>query len=158
MVYDLLNPIELQQFKTKADFFVEKAKKKADERTLDNMLVVELKEKHPQRTIQQNRYLWVTITYVAIEEGYPKDNVEQFFKEVNRDIFLREKKNKKGEPFNYWRHIPELDKEEMSVAIDRWLQHCARDRGLYIPTPEDHAYLQWLHHVEKEEELNKSYL
>ena len=90
MVYDLLNPIELQQFKTKADFFVEKAKKKADERTLDKMLVVELKEKHPQRTIQQNRYLWVTITYVAIEEGYPKDNVEQFFKEVNRDIFLRE--------------------------------------------------------------------
>lgn len=158
MVYNLLNPIELQQFITKAHFFEQKALKKKTEPFLNQMCLVELREKQPQRTVQQNKYLWVTITYVALEEGYPKENVEQFFKEVNADIFKRERVNKKGETFTFWRHIPELSKEEMTTAIDRWLVHCSQDRGIYIPSPEDHAYMQWCHQVEREAEQNKEYL
>lgn len=151
MVYNLSNPVEMQQFKTRAAFLAKKAENK------DNC-IVELKERQPQRTIQQNKYAWVTITYVALEEGYTIDIVESFFKDVNKDIFQRSRQNKKGETFCYMRHMNELDKEEMSVCIDRWLIHCSRDRGIYIPSPEDHYYLQWQTQVEREKERNKEFL
>lgn len=158
MIYNLLNPIELQQFKVRTEFLETKAKKMMENKFLNDMLVVEVKEKKPQRTIQQNKYLWVTITYVALEEGYQKDTVEHFFKDVNREIFQRTAKNKKGVEYKYYRHLSDLSMDEMSVAIDRWISHCASERGLYIPSPEDHYYLQWMHQVERDEELNKEYL
>lgn len=158
MVYNLLNPIELQQFRAKAEFFYKKGDSLQDRNVFGKSLVVELKERQPQRTTQQNRYLWVTITYVALEEGYTKDYIEGIFKDVNKDIFETVRYNKKGEPYIYMRHLNDLSKDEMTTAIDRWLIHCSSERGLYIPTPEDHYYLQWAHEVEREEEQNKQYL
>lgn len=158
MVYNMLNPFELQKFEERAKVMIEKAKKLQGNAYNEKFFVVELKERKPMRTIQQNAYLWTTITYVALEEGYPKDYIEGIFKEVNKDVFLRERKNKRGETFNYWRHIPDLDKEEMSLCIDRWLHHCSMERGIYIPSPEDHYYMVWQTRVEREAELNKEFL
>jgi hypothetical protein len=158
MVYNMLNPTELEKFRERTTAMVGKAKKMQNDFYNDKFFVVELKERQPSRTIQQNAYLWVTITYVAIEEGYTKDYIEQEFKRVNKDVFLRERENKRGEKFQYWRHIPDLDKQEMSECIDRWLHHCSMERGLYIPSPQDHAYLVWQTKVERDAELNKEYL
>lgn len=154
----MLNPIELQRFIERTKAMVEKAKKLQGDNYNDKFFVVDLKEKKPTRTVQQNAYLWVTITYVALEEGYPKDTVEGFFKDVNKDIFLRRGRNKRGETFRYYRHINELDKEEMSICIDRWLHHCSMVRGIYIPSPEDHYYMVWQMQVERDAELNKELL
>lgn len=130
MVYNMLNPLELQQFKERTEAMIEKAKKLQGDTFNSKLFVVELKERKPMRTIQQNAYLWVTITYVALEEGYPKDYIEGVFKEVNKDVFLRERQNKRGETYQYWRHLSDLDKEEMSQCIDRWLHHCSMVRGV----------------------------
>lgn len=119
MVYNMLNPVELEKFKERVSTMISKANKLHDDWHNEKFFVVELKERQPSRTVQQNAYLWVTITYVALEEGYPKDYVEQVFKEVNKDVFLRERENKMGKKYQYWRHIPDLDKEEMSECIDR---------------------------------------
>lgn len=158
MVYNMLNPVELEKFKERVSTMISKANKLHDDWHNEKFFVVELKERQPSRTVQQNAYLWVTITYVALEEGYPKDYVEQVFKEVNKDVFLRERENKMGKKYQYWRHIPDLDKEEMSECIDRWLHHCAMERGLYIPSPQDHAYMLWQTQVERNAELNKEFL
>lgn len=158
MVYNMLNPIELEKFKERVSTMITKANKLHDDWHNEKFFVVELKERQPSRTVQQNAYLWVTITYVALEEGYPKDYIEQAFKEVNKDVFLRERENKMGKKYQYWRHIPDLDKEEMSECIDRWLHHCAMERGLYIPSPQDHAYMLWQTQVERNAELNKEFL
>lgn len=158
MVYNMLNPLELEKFVERTRVMIDKAKKMQGNTFNDKFFVVELKERRPMRTIQQNAYLWVTITYVALEEGYPKDYVEGIFKDVNKDIFLRERQNKRGETYQYQRHISDLDKEEMSLCIDRWLHHCSMVRGLYIPSPEDHYYMVWQTQVEREAELNKEFL
>lgn len=158
MVYNMLNPTELEKFKERTDAMIAKANKLHDDWHNEKFFVVELKERQSARTVQQNAYLWVTITYVALEEGYPKDYIEQVFKEVNKDVFLRERENKMGKKYQYWRHIPDLDKQEMSECIDRWLHHCAMERGLYIPSPQDHAYLLWQTQVERNAELNKEFL
>lgn len=154
----MLNPVELEKFKERVSIMIAKANKLHDDWRNEKFFVVELKERQPSRTVQQNAYLWVTITYVALEEGYPKDYIEQAFKEVNKDVFLRERENKMGKKYQYWRHIPDLDKEEMSECIDRWLHHCAMERGLYIPSPQDHAYMLWQTQVERNAELNKEFL
>lgn len=158
MVYNILNPIELEKFKERVSAMITKANKLHDDWHNEKFFVVELKERQPSRTVQQNAYLWVTITYVALEEGYPKDYIEQVFKEVNKGVFLRERENKMGKKYQYWRRIPDLDKEEMSKCIDRWLHHCAMERGLYIPSPQDHAYMLWQMQVERNAELNKEFL
>lgn len=158
MVYNMLNPIELEKFKERVSAMIIKANKLHNDWHNEKFFVVELKERQPSRTVQQNAYLWVTITYVALEEGYPKDYIEQVFKEVNKDVFLRERENKMGKKYQYWRHIPDLDKEEMSECIDKWLHHCAMERGLYIPSPQDHAYMLWQTQVERNAELNKDFL
>ena len=158
MVYNMLNPVELEKFEERTKTMIAKAKKLQGDYYNEKFFVVDLKERQQSRTIQQNAYLWVTITYVAIEEGYTKDYIEQEFKRVNKDVFLRERENKQGKTFQYWRHIPDLDKEELSLCIDRWLHHCSMERGLYIPTPQDHAYMVWQTQVEKQAELNKEFL
>ena len=158
MVYNMLNPIELQRFIERTKAMVEKAKKLQGDNYNDKFFFVDLKEKKQKRTDKQNAYLWATITYVALKVGYRKENVENFFKDVNKDIFLRRGRNKRGETFQYYRHINELDKEEMSICIDRWLHHCSMVRGIYIPSPEDHYYMVWQMQVERDAELNRELL
>ena len=68
----MLNPIEMEKFVERTRMMIDKAKKMQGNTFNEKFFVVELKERKPMRTIQQNAYLWVTITYVALEEGYPK--------------------------------------------------------------------------------------
>ena len=110
----MLNPVELEKFEERTRAMITKAKKLQGNYYNEKFFVVDLKERQQSRTIQQNAYLWVTITYVAIEEGYTKDYIEQEFKRVNKDVFLRERENKLGKTFQYWRRIPDLEKEEKS--------------------------------------------
>ena len=88
MVYNMLNPVELEKFEERTRAMITKAKKLQGDYYNEKFFVVDLKERQQSRTIQQNAYLWVTITYVAIEEGYTKDYIEQEFKRVNKDVFL----------------------------------------------------------------------
>lgn len=158
MVYNMLNPLELEKFKERTEQMITKAEKLSDDFLSSKFFIVELKERKQSRTIQQNRYLWVTITYVAIERGETLDYVESEFKNINKEVFLRERENKMGKKFTYYRHISDIDKEEMSTCIDRWLHYCSMTLGLYIPSPQDHAYMIWEAQVEREKEANKEFL
>lgn len=106
-LYDTSNPLQKEQFKARSAKLAESGK------------VVELTEKKPKRTLNQNAYLWLLIGYWATQTGYTKDESEAIYKEVNKDIYFVDKEIA-GEKVRYIRHTYELDTREMSLSIERW--------------------------------------
>lgn len=66
MLYDLSNPLQAEQFKSRSALLVKNGK------------IVELTEKKPIRTDRQNRYLHVILGYFASEMGNTLEYVKQF--------------------------------------------------------------------------------
>lgn len=135
MLYDLSNPLQAENFKKRCNALY---KKKG---------IVELTEKHPQRTISQNSYLHAALGYFALEYEPPKEaerlTAEEvkrwYFKETcNPDLFVRRKPDPiTGESREELRSSKDLDTAEMTTAIDRF-RAWAETQGVYIPSPEEH--------------------
>lgn len=118
---------------------------------------IDLTEKHV-RTLQQNAYLHVCLAWIALRLGHSIEYVkEQYYKlYCSPDIFVCEKYDKvlrKG--VRYLRSSRDLTKEEMTVSIERFRNFAAQEAGEYIPSPEEHAFLNY---IETEIERNKVYI
>ena len=131
MLYNLKNEYERQ----KLDEDVARLKGKRG--------IVELKEKRPQRTMRQNAYLHLILSYYGSEFGYSLDEVklDTFKRLVNREIFEEEFTNKHGQKVKHLRHTNDLDTKEMTIAIDRFRNYSASVAGLYIPSPDEQEAL-----------------
>jgi hypothetical protein len=123
MIYNLSNPYDKEKFKEKCRELYEQEAH------------VELKKKVTNRTLAQNSYLHIILGYFASEFGYTIDEVKfDIFKRVcNKDLFERTRKNKRGKTITYIRSSTELDKREMSLAIDRFRNYSSAKCGLYLP-------------------------
>ena len=145
MIYDLNNEYDVPNFCEKVKYFI------------DKRYVVTLSRKMPQRTLKQNNYLYLILSYFSAESGYSVDEVKvDFFKKhCNPDLFYREKVNKKGVTIKYLRSSSELDVNEMTLAINRFRNWSSAEASIYLPSPEDHEYIT---HCEKEIEKNREYL
>ena len=101
--------------------------------------VVEIKKRHHQRSKSQNSYLHLILGYYASEFGYSIEEVKMdVFKRVcNADIFVRERKNKRGVIVRYIRSSASLDTAEMTTAIERFRNYSAMEAGLYLPAPDE---------------------
>lgn len=145
MIYDLSNEWEAQNFIDKVKYMVEKN------------YVVTLSRKMPQRSMKQNNYLYLLLSYFSSESGYSIDEVkiDYFKKTCNPDLFYREKQNRQGKTIQYLRSSSELDVSEMNLAITRFRNWSSAQAGIYLPSPEDHDFIL---HCEKEIERNKEYL
>ena len=92
-----------------------------------------------QRTLDQNSYLHVALTYLARESGVSLEYAKQvYYKQIwNKDIFRRERFDPMlGKNVEYWRSSAELSVEEMRQSIDNLLVGAARDAQVYIPDPD----------------------
>ena len=100
---------------------------------------VELKKKKTQRSLAQNSYLHCLLGYFASEFGYTLEEVKfDIFKKIcNRDIFERKRVNRRGQKVTYIRSSTELDKAEMTTAIERFRNYSSAQCGLYLPTPNE---------------------
>lgn len=118
--------------------------------------IVELTEKKPKRTLNQNAYLWLLIGYWATQTGYTKDESESIYKEINKDIYFVDKEIA-GEKVRYIRHTYELDTREMSLSIERWRNWAVMNEAfsVYLPAPNEERLIQLM---EIEVERMKSYL
>lgn len=143
-LYDTSNPLQKEQFKARSAKLAESGK------------VVELTEKKPKRTLNQNAYLWLLIGYWATQTGYTKDESEAIYKEVNKDIYFVDKEIA-GEKVRYIRHTYELDTREMSLSIERWRNWAVMNEAfsVYLPAPNEERLIQLM---EIEVERMKSYL
>lgn len=105
--------------------------------------VVEIKKRHPQRTLKQNAYLHTILSYFASEFGLDMDTVkhEIFKKKLNPDIFVTKKINSRGKEVKFIKSTASLDKEELALAITRFRNWSAKDAEFYIPSADEHKAL-----------------
>ena len=127
-LYNLKNPYDRQKFKDMANAMVVAQD------------YVELKRKHTNRSLAQNSYLHLLLGYFASEFGFTLEEVkfDLFKKQCNPDIFIRQRKNKRGATVRYVRSSTELDKHEMTIAIERFRNYSSAQCGLYLPEPNEH--------------------
>lgn len=125
MLYNLKNPYDVEKFKARVDTLV------------DEMAIVELTKKHPQRSLNQNAYLHCLLGLFASEFGYSIDFVkyEYFKKLVNPDIFIVKRTNKHGQQVDYIRSSASLDTAEFTMAVERFRNWSVAEAGLYLPAP-----------------------
>lgn len=139
MLYDLTNIVGLQSFKTKVGMLIDNKDK-----------VVELTVKRKRRSLNQNSYLHLILTWFAIEYGDTLEYVKQdiFKKNVNPQIFKSERVNfKTGEVREHWRSSADLNTKEMTVAIERFRNYASKEAGIYLPEANEDKFLQ---HIEIE--------
>ena len=131
MIYDLSNEYDAAKFK-------ERAKSLLHERA-----VVEMAKKTTKRSLAQNSYLHVLLGYFASEFGYTMEEVKHdiFKKRCNPELFLHKRKNKRGFEVTYVRSSTELDKSQMTQAIERFRNYSSAVCGLYLPEPNEHRAL-----------------
>lgn len=146
MKYDLSNPSDRERLQSHVAKAIEKHEG-----------IVEFTTRKPQRTMSQNRYLHVILSYFASEYGESLEYVKQkFFKEVcNRDLFYTLKDDKILGYTDVVKSTADLTAEEMSLAIERFRDFSAMNAGIYIPSSDEHRLLEL---AEMEIERNKEYM
>lgn len=146
MLYDSSKPFDREKAITRFDYLISNSKK------------FELTEKQPIRTLKQNRYLHLILSYFALEYGTPMEYVKvNFFKlQCNKELFVYEYLNRKtGELIEMVRSTADLDSAQMTTAIERFRNYSSSEAGIYLPEPKD------LNHLEEIELLiaqNKQFL
>ena len=105
--------------------------------------IVELTEKKPRRSDQQNKYLHVILGYFAVETGNTLEWVkQQYFKKlVNGGIFIKEQEDKYLGKIKILRSSADLDSAEMTTAIDRFRNWASVEAGVYLPTANEDELL-----------------
>lgn len=144
MIYNLKNKIEESKFSERA----EKLKSKGS--------VVELTKKKPQRTLPQNNYLHLLLTYFSVHFGLTLQEAKtEHFKIVcNPELFIVRNEHKILGQYITIRSSADLTTEELSTAIDRFKNYSS-GQGLILPNSEDFHFLNHIRNLEKE---NKEWL
>lgn len=144
-LYNLKNVYDRQKFKDACNLMVLKNE------------YVELKKKNTQRSLAQNSYLHCLLGYFGSEFGLTLEEVKfDIFKRIcNLDIFQRERVNKRGQKIKYIRSSSELDKAEMTTAIERFRNYSSAECGLYLPSPNEGEMLFF---AQQQIEANKEFI
>ena len=147
MIYDASNRIDVQRALVKVQSLIDKQKK------------FEIKVKRPRRSISQNSYLHLILTWFAIEYGETVDYVKQvIFKQwVNEDIFSDSYTNPKTSKTRpRLKSTSELNSKELTESIERFRNWSSKEAGIYLAEPNDLASIDQMEtEISKH---NKSYL
>jgi hypothetical protein len=145
MIYNPLNPLDIENAKLRFS------------KLLSGKLPFELTGKKPVRSLSQNAYLHLTLSYFASQTGECLDYVKiNYYKKlVNSELFIREKNDTYLGRVEYLRSTSELDTDEMSLSIERFRNWSSMEAGIYLPAPDEDGLLQL---VGIEVERNKSFV
>lgn len=146
MIYNPQNSLDVQKAVEKLKYYI--AKK----------VVFELKPKRQKKSIAQNNYFHLIVSYFAFEYGETTEYVKQEIvkKIVCPNIFKTEYANRTtGEIRDHWRSFSDLNKEETMIVIDMFRNYASKEAGIYLPEPKDLNHIQ---EIEKIVENNKMYL
>ena len=145
MQYDLSNPLHKEQFKIRCNYLFSKG------------CIVELTEKKPKRTTQQNKYLHTLLGFFACETGNTLEYVKQNYykKLVHPAIFTRKINDKFLGEVEVLRSSTDLDTAEMTLSIDRFRNWSASVAGIYLPAANEH---QMLIYAQQEIQRNQEFI
>ena len=89
---------------------------------INERAIVDIKKKHPKRSLPQNAYLHLILGWFALEYGCTIEEAKlDFYKrKANYQLYVTKKTNKRGEDFESVRSSKELTTEEMTLSIDRF--------------------------------------
>ena len=123
----------------------------------ENQVRVEITKKSPIRSLAANRYLHLILGWFCCEFGYTIEEAKyRIFKmQVNPDIFVSKRINKRGEEVQYVRSTAELTTAEFNTAVERFRNFSAMECQYYIPAPNETQFLEF---VQREIEKNKEYV
>lgn len=129
MTYNLTNPLDVQNAKTRLDFLVKRG------------CIIELTEKKQKRTLSQNAYLHLLLGYFASQTGNTLEWVkQQYYKKLcNPDIFIGEREDRFLGRVKYVRSSADLRTDEMNLSIERFRNWAASEAGIYLPDPTSEA-------------------
>lgn len=144
-LFDLSNPLHAENFRLRCGALLAKQR------------VVELTEKKPQRTTQQNRYLHAALGYFGALTGNTLDYVKRYYFKAhcNPELFIIEKHDALLGMVRTLRSSAELTTDEMTLAIERFRNWAAQEAEIYIPSPDEHRLVQMM---EIEVDRAKQYL
>ena len=119
--------------------------------------LVELTKKMGIRTIKQNSYLHLILSFFALQYGDRMEFVKrEFFKKhVNPDMFILEKEDRILGKVKYLRSSADLTTKEMTDCIERFRNWAAQEAGIYLPAPDEDAMIGEMY---AEVEKNKKYI
>lgn len=142
MLFDLEKQVDRQQYKEYCNELYKWGVKKGG--------VVEIKKRHPQRSLPQNAYAHVCMSYFASQIGLTLEETkfEIFKKQINPDLFVDKRVNKQGKEIKYIKSISALDSAELSLAITRFRNYSSKEAGIYIPGADEYKAL-----IEAEKEI-----
>lgn len=101
---------------------------------------VELKRIPQRKSINQNSYFHLIISWFAFEYGEDSEYVKQEIvkKIVCPEVFKTEFVNQKtGEIREDWKSFSILSKEETTYVIDKFRHYSSKEAGIYLPEPSD---------------------
>lgn len=147
MIYDLSNSIQSERAKRRFDSLISSGR------------LIELKE-ITKRSLSQNNYLHLIISYLAMELGLTVEYVKQaYYKyESNYDLFYGSENHIDGitkKTYSVSRSSSDLTKEEMTLSIERFRNFSSQICGIYLPEPNEE---QFLNDIRIEIERQKQYL
>lgn len=145
MKYDLSKNIDRQRFKRRCNQLFEKKS------------IVELTDK-TGRTLSQNNYLHLIISYLATEVGVSTDYAkrEYYKKAANGELFIRTMTDPVTNAQTLTlRSSADLSREEMRTSIDRFRNWASQEAGIYLPAAGEDAFLR---EIEIEIQRNNKYL
>lgn len=131
MLYNLSTDLDRERFKCRCNALYKKGG------------IVELTERKPHRTLQQNRYLHLIIGWFAIEYGETLEFVKQeYFKRLcNKDVFCRRKVDPFRGDIEILRSTRDCDSGELTTAIERFRNWSSKECGIYLPSPDEREFL-----------------
>ena len=131
MVYNLNQPLDVQNAKTRLELLIKRG------------CIVELTEKKPKRTLNQNAYLHLLLGYFASQTGNTLEWVkQQYYKKLcNPDIFIGERDDLFLGRVKYVRSSADLRTDEMNLSIERFRNWSASEAGIYLPEATSEAEL-----------------
>ena len=131
MVYNLTNPLDVQNAKTRLELLIKRG------------CIVELTEKKPKRSLNQNAYLHFLLGYFASQTGNTLEWVkQQYYKKLCKpDIFIGERDDLFLGRVKYVRSSADLRVDEMNLSIERFRNWSANEAGIYLPDATSEAEL-----------------
>lgn len=131
MTYNLHNPLDCDNARFRLEALIKRGG------------IVEITEKKPKRTLQQNRYLFLLLSYFAAQTGNTLEWVkQQYYKKLcNPDIFIGERQDQYLGRVKYVRSSAELTTKEMTDSIERFRNWSAAEAGIYLAEPNEEERL-----------------
>ena len=127
MIYDLNIEFDRQSFKAKSHYLMEKRVR------------VELKQKRARRSLKQNSYLHLILSWFGLETGYTLEEVKQdiFKRDVCRSYFKQLKHGRE-----VYLSTSDLDSGQLTGAIEKFRNWSVSEHGIYLPDPNETEKLE----------------